>query len=1052
MAQTRIRWIDIAKAIAIICMIVGNIVPWESTIRNFVFSFDVPLLFVLMGFTAEEEKSLPELWRQIKKDFWKFMVPYIAFHVADIVVAMSLYGESIDIRIWLEKLFWASGVNVKGYEAIGAIWFLNILFWTKALFSLMNYVVPAGFRGIAAVLTGIVGYILASGQNWLVLSLDVALVGVFYFYIGRLFKRNMEFFKEYQGIIVAFTGGIWLLFLGTGIYVEMAARHYPGFPYVILQSISGCVCVIAISMIVEKYSALWKLSEKIEKGGTLIIGMHHLSWRIWQLWGHGTYYDCVYNIIFSCLLAGAFICVKKWLTASYERWEKAFLIVVSLYFVRLFFSTTLFSLPWPGNFDRLLRLAAAVIVCLKFICPDCKKSRHLLLGIGGGVICMLSCFSNGYLFLWDLAVLIIGTIDVSYKKILKIYCVCGLTIFGLAVVGAFMGCIKDLVYSGPRHAFGIVYPTDFAAHVVFLILAVWVLFERIPYQVMSVVMCGFTYILYHYSRARCGSIVMGLSVIAVLYVGLTEKWGAKNRIIRGFSRLIDWLLVIWMPLCSAVMIRLSMIYNSEDTDLSAINQWISSRLSLAHNAINEYGIKVFGTAFEMIGGGSDTVTRSGYNYIDSSYCLILLQYGAAVLLIICIWNMWTAGRAVKAKKRRMVVALALISIHSMIEHHLLELAYNPFLLLVFADMSLEDKGKETVENFISKKEQWQTLLGYGVAGTGAFLIMLKLLGYGRTVVSLLQLNQQKNNYVFIVIVLFLLFVCAMLINCGIKLIVKKINKKAIEKKEIITLVQYVILMVWIVAGGEGTIRQKAGRFEESLDKGTQIIEKLRENKNSQVVICVDDIPELYKRKSGEIVSPFFTGASLHAESDILLFTDKSKDITMLTDNNFLFGELSDQQGIYTNSEEAIKVLESQGVKMTNYYSVRNQVDLQFMAGASQLRFGESGGLLIEGPSQSVAHGPWITLYKGTLLVEYRLKLLDSTVETGEIAKIRLSAEGGKNVLEEKSVNIEDFDENGYCVATIEKGIQSKEAMEFLLFANEGTVLEVEEITYGKVGK
>ena len=800
MAQTRIRWIDIAKAIAIICMIVGNIVPWGSSVRNFVFSFDVPLLLVLMGFTAEEAKSLPELWRQIKKDFWKFMVPYIAFHVADIIVAMSLYGGSIDIRIWLEKLLWASGVEVKGHEAIGAIWLLNILFWAKALFSLMNYVVPSGFRGIAAVLVGMVGYILASGQDWLILSLDVALVAVFYLYIGGLFKRNMEFFKEYQGIIVAFAGGIWLLFLGKGIFIEMAARHYPDFPNVILQSICGCVCVIALSMTAEKYLALGKLSEKIGKSVALIIGLHHVSWRIWQLWGHGTYYDCVYNIIFSCLLAGAFICVGKWLTVSRERWEKAFLLVVSLYFIRLFFNTTLFSLPWPGNFDRLLRLAAAILVCLKFVCPDCKKDKRLLLSIGGGMVCMLSCFSNGYLFLWDLAVLVIGTMDVSYKKILKIYCVCGLTIFGLALAGAFMGCIRNLVYSGPRHAFGIVYPTDFAAHVVFMALVVWALYKWIPYQLMAVVMCGLTYILYHYSRARCGSIVMGLSVIAVLYVGLTEKWGTKSRIIRGFSSIIDWLLVIWMPLCSAVMIRLSMNYNSEDADLSAINQWISSRLSLAHNAISEYGIKIFGTAFEMIGGGSDTVTRSGYNYIDSSYCLILLQYGAAVLLIICLWNMWTAGKAVRAKKRRIVVALALISVHSMIEHHLLELAYNPFLLLVFADMSFEDKSEEILGNFFIQKERWQTLLGYSVVGAGSFWIMLKMLGYWRTIVSLLQMNQQKNNYVFIAVSLFIVFVCVMLINHGIKLIVKKINKKAIEKKELMALAQYGILMVWIVAG------------------------------------------------------------------------------------------------------------------------------------------------------------------------------------------------------------------------------------------------------------
>lgn len=1052
MAQTRIRWIDIAKAIAIIGMIVGNIVPWGTPVRNFVFSFYVPMLFILTGWTMEEIKSLPELLEQIKKDFWKLVVPYIVFHIADTVITMSLYGGNVDVCVWVEKLLWASGIQVNSHEPIGTIWILNALFWAKVLFVIIKYIIPVRFRGIVSILVGMAGYILASYPNWLVFSLDVALAMVFYLYIGDLLKRKWSFLAEYKVLIVAMACGIWLFFLSQGMYIEIATRFYPGFPLVILQSISACICVIFFCKGIEKYSGLSEFLGNIGNYVILIIGIHHVSWRIWQLWGHGTFYDCVTNIIFSCFISVCIIRVQKWLTLSYERWEKVFLVIVGLYFTRLYFNTTLFSLPWPQYFDHFLRLAAAVTVWLKFECPGCKKDRRLFLGVTALIVCMLSCFSNGYLFLWDLAVLIVGAMGIRYDKILKIYCACGLVIFGLAVIGAFTGCVRDLVYSGPRHSFGIVYPTDFAAHVVFMALAVWVLFRRMPHQIVAVAMCGFTYILYHYSRARCGSIVMGLSVIAVLYVGLTERWGPKNRIIRGFSNLIDWSLVVWMPLCSAVMIRLSMKYTSEDTNLLAVNQWISSRLSLAHNAITEYGIKIFGTAFEMVGGGSDTVTRSGYNYIDSSYCLILLQYGVAVLLIICILNMWTASRAVKAKNRRMLAALALISIHSMIEHHLLELAYNPFLLLAFADMSFEDICEQSGENCFTKKERWQILFGYGVVGTGVFLIMLKMLGYGRTVVSLLQLNQQKNNYVFIALILFILFVCAMLINHGIKLIVKKINKKTIEKKEMISLIQYGILMVWMVAGLEGTIRQKADRFEESLDKGIQIIEEIRENEDSQVIICVDDIPELYERKIEGITSPFLTGASLHEKPNILLFTDKTKDIYMLTDNNFLFGELSNQQGVYTNSEEAIKVLEDQGIKMTDHYSVKNQVDLQFMAGASQLEFGESGGLLVEGPSKSVAHGPWITLYKGNLLVEYRLKLLDSAVETGEIAKIRLSAEGGKNVLEEKSVNREDFDENGYCVATIEKRIPSKEAIEFLLFANEGTVLEVEEITYGKIGK
>ena len=45
-----------------------------------------------------------------------------------------------------------------------------------------------------------------------------------------------------------------------------------------------------------------------------------------------------------------------------------------------------------------------------------------------------------------------------------------------------------------------------------------------------------------------------------------------------------------------------------------------------------------------------------------------------------------------------------------------------------------------------------------------------------------------------------------------------------------------------------------------------------------------------------------------------------------------------------------------------------------------------------------------------------------------------------------------FDENGFCVMTIEQRMDSKEWVEFLLLANEGTVLEIEEITYGKNGR
>ena len=181
----------------------------------------------------------------------------------------------------------------------------------------------------------------------------------------------------------------------------------------------------------------------------------------------------------------------------------------------------------------------------------------------------------------------------------------------------------------------------------------------------------------------------------------------------------------------------------------------------------------------------------------------------------------------------------------------------------------------------------------------------------------------------------------------------------------------------------------------------------------------------------------------------MLLTNIENDLYILTDQGFLFGELSDQQGVYAKNEEVVKVLEDHGVKMWNHYSVKKNVDLQAMAEANGLELSEAKGLLIEGPERSLIHGPWVTVYKGRLQVDYRIKLLDSMVETGEIAQIRLSAEAGKSILQEKTINREDFDENGLCIATLEQGMQSKDGVEFLLFANEGTVLEIEQITYGK---
>lgn len=60
--KTRIQWIDIAKGITIIAMIIGHSVPYGSSIRNLIFSFHMPLFFILTGYTMREDVQITLEW------------------------------------------------------------------------------------------------------------------------------------------------------------------------------------------------------------------------------------------------------------------------------------------------------------------------------------------------------------------------------------------------------------------------------------------------------------------------------------------------------------------------------------------------------------------------------------------------------------------------------------------------------------------------------------------------------------------------------------------------------------------------------------------------------------------------------------------------------------------------------------------------------------------------------------------------------------------------------------------------------------------------------
>ena len=57
--RQRIDWIDTAKGLCMILVIVGHTLPYGNLMRNFIFSFHMPAFFFLTGYTARRPDTCP---------------------------------------------------------------------------------------------------------------------------------------------------------------------------------------------------------------------------------------------------------------------------------------------------------------------------------------------------------------------------------------------------------------------------------------------------------------------------------------------------------------------------------------------------------------------------------------------------------------------------------------------------------------------------------------------------------------------------------------------------------------------------------------------------------------------------------------------------------------------------------------------------------------------------------------------------------------------------------------------------------------------------------
>lgn len=389
---------------------------------------------------------------------------------------------------------------------------------------------------------------------------------------------------------------------------------------------------------------------------------------------------------------------ERWINSSYEfkcnLSEIFFLGIFAVWLILTYSWTTMAHIPWPPFFYFCVQIGIGLAVLFRYMVmrpADIKKILFVFLIIGSFVIARRYSGADALL---ETGLLIAGANDIDYRKILKVYLIVEIPMTICTMIAGYTGVITNLVYhrrDQVRMSFGFIYPTDFAAGIVFMITA-WVVLRQARCTWIEIGLMIISVVLFEkYCDVRNSEIVMMILIICVVYLKIRNKLAAKKG--KGYipSLLLKILCLVAPYGLAGFMILVSRFYRPDIEWMAKLNTLFSTRLSLGKEVFDRYDIQIWGQDIPMRGNGGSTEVVADYFFIDSSYVNILMRLGLVafilVMLIISIIMIKNLNHPY------MLMAMAIVCIHSVMEHHMFEVYYDVFLMLPFANFDVKNIGK-----------------------------------------------------------------------------------------------------------------------------------------------------------------------------------------------------------------------------------------------------------------------------------------------------------------------------------------------------------------------
>lgn len=273
-----------------------------------------------------------------------------------------------------------------------------------------------------------------------------------------------------------------------------------------------------------------------------------------------------------------------------------YLIGLTLYLVYVFFETTMVEFVWPEYLYSDIKLILFIGVLLRmFLSKNAKWQEVILIVLVSGVL-LFAQSRNEFEILGITVLLLLGARGLAFKKIAGYYLVIEAVLLVYTVGSALIGNTENLIYyqegRRARIAFGSVYPTDFSAHVFYLILIYYYLRGRyIKYVELIAGIAGAAFV-YVFCDARLNTVCILITVVAFWFNKFLFIKAGKQSKEYIFPAFLSYFLAMMPVLCSGFMVIASMLYSPDNKILFFLNRLLNNRLSQGFKGIDIYGFSV----------------------------------------------------------------------------------------------------------------------------------------------------------------------------------------------------------------------------------------------------------------------------------------------------------------------------------------------------------------------------------------------------------------------------------------------------------------------------